>query len=113
MPPIVPYNTNAPVHALAWPAGRCHKGTVRRLRDFAAIRDFLSDREIEKLQVAADERREARMRRAATPEAEAAPGVPEPDAHPATTREGPAEAEPVHPRVAPSDSYRAAIHPTS
>ena len=33
---------------------------MRRLRDFAAIRYFLSEREIEELQAAADARREAR-----------------------------------------------------
>ena len=33
-----------------------------RLRDFASIGDFLSDREIDELQVAIDKRREARAR---------------------------------------------------
>ncbi|MDP9438608.1 MAG: hypothetical protein M3P49_07675 [Actinomycetota bacterium] len=32
---------------------------MRRLKDFAAIRDFFSDREIEELQAAVDARREA------------------------------------------------------
>jgi len=57
---------------------------MRRLRDFAAILDFLSDREIEELQAAAAARREARTSRAADPEAEPSPGAPETDAHPAT-----------------------------
>ena len=44
--------------ALALSVGVCHKGGVRRLRDFASIAAVLSDQEIDELQAAIDERRE-------------------------------------------------------
>ena len=47
--------------ALAFPGAACHKGPVRRLRDFASINDFLSDREIDELQAAIDARRGAHV----------------------------------------------------
>ena len=56
---------------------------MRKSRDFAAIRAFFGDREIDELQAAADERREARALRPADPEVETAPGDPEADARPA------------------------------
>ena len=46
--------------ALALLAGTCHKGRVRRLRDFASIVAMLSDQEIDEMQVAIDARRETR-----------------------------------------------------
>jgi hypothetical protein len=47
---------------------------VRRLRDFASIAAFFSEREIEELQAAIDARREARMGRQGGPAKPAAPG---------------------------------------
>jgi len=46
--------------ALALSAGMCHKGRVRRLRDFAGIVAMLSDQEIDEMQAAIDARTEAR-----------------------------------------------------
>ena len=60
----------------------CDKGGVGRLRDFASINSFFSDREIDELQAAADARREARAPRPDDPEAEAGPSGPEADVHP-------------------------------
>jgi hypothetical protein len=47
---------------LAFPAKVCHKGHMRRLRDFASIVAVFSDREIVELQDSIDRRREARAR---------------------------------------------------
>ncbi len=49
--------------ALALSAGVCHKGCVRRLRDFDSITAFFSDWEIDGLQATIDARREARAGR--------------------------------------------------
>jgi hypothetical protein len=56
----------AQADALALSAGVCHKGDVRRLREFKSIAAFFSNREIDKLQAAIDARREARAEGAAT-----------------------------------------------
>ncbi len=71
----MPRDTYGCAHALARPAGRCHKETVRRLRDFAAIRDFFSEREIDELQAAAYARRATRLGRS-RPEVAGDKGVP-------------------------------------
>ncbi len=42
--------------ALALSVGVCHKGYVRRLRDFASINAYFSEREIDELQAAIDAR---------------------------------------------------------
>ena len=63
---------------------------MRRLRDFAAIRDFFGDREIDELQAAIDARRGARREAPAGRQddpgagaaAEEPPSAPEMDAHP-------------------------------
>ena len=59
---------------------------MRRLRDFASIADFFSDREIDELQAAIDSRREARAGRRDVSGSEAAdetpPSGPEPGARP-------------------------------
>jgi hypothetical protein len=79
----VPRDTLTRAHALAPSAGLCHKGRVGRLRDFASMADFFSDREIDELQAAIDARRESSAARSDGPEAdEAGPGVPETDARP-------------------------------
>ena len=44
-------------------AGVCHKGGVKRLRDFESIAAYFSEREIDELQAAIDARREARAAR--------------------------------------------------
>ncbi len=46
--------------ALALSVSVCHKGCVRRLRDFASINAYFSEREIDELQAAIDARRQAR-----------------------------------------------------
>ena len=68
--------------ALALPVGVCHKGGVKRLRDFEGIAAFFSEREIDEIQAAADARRAARLGRPwrgpATPAPDGAsgPGTP-------------------------------------
>ena len=65
--------------ALALSAGTCDKGRVRRLRDFAGIAVFFSDREIDEIQATVDARREAR---AARPDDPPEAGVSQPDPKP-------------------------------
>ncbi len=66
--------------ALALSVGVCHKGGVRRLRDFASIAHFFSDREIEELQAAIDARRQARaVRPDEPPKAQMSWQEPKPD----------------------------------
>ena len=66
--------------ALALHVGVCHKGSVRRLRDFESIARFFSDREIEELQAAIDARRQARtVRPDEPPKARMSRQEPKPD----------------------------------
>ena len=60
--------------ALALSVGMCHKGGVKRLRDFESIAAFLSGREIDELQAAVDTRREARARSSLSARAGRRPG---------------------------------------
>ena len=68
--------------ALAVSVGVCHKGGVRRLRDFASIAHFFSDREIDELQAVIDVRHQAQAVRPDEP----------PEARP--SRRGPMTDEP-------------------
>lgn len=63
---------------LAFSVGVCHKGGVKRLRDFEGIVAFLSEREIDEMQAAIDERREARERSSDTHTAAARPRPEDP-----------------------------------
>ena len=65
------------------------RGPVRRLKDFAAIRDFFGDREIDELQAAVDARRQARAP-GVRPTGGAGCNVPGPPARP-TPGEHPTE----------------------
>ena len=64
--PHLVLSDTAQADALALLAGVCHKGGVRRLRDFEGIAAFLSEREIEEMQAAIDARREDRAARGDT-----------------------------------------------
>ncbi len=74
--------THAYVGALAGRAGGAMRGRVRRLRDFAAIREYFSDRETDELQAAIDARREARTGDPAPPEPRPGAGAESPPIHP-------------------------------
>ena len=52
--------------------GVCHKGRVRRLRDFESIVAFLSEEEIDEMQAAIDGRRETSREESEVPEDERA-----------------------------------------
>ena len=68
---------------LALYTGVCHKGGVKRLRDFGSLAAFFGEREIDELQASIDARREARAARGDT----SRDGSPT-QADPAVTPEG-------------------------